>query len=46
MFVFGVIRPLNFCQQGIHFSLDAPRREGGVGYEHMLMGEKLGTLTR
>lgn len=45
-FAFGGSDFVVLFQQGIHFSLDAPRREGGVGYEHMLMGEKLGTLTK
>lgn len=45
-FAFGGSDFVVLFQQGINFSLDAPRREGGVGYEHMLMGEKLGTVKK
>lgn len=45
-FAFGGSDFVVLFQQGVNFSLDAPKREGGAGYEHMLMGEKLGTLSK
>ncbi|MEQ8423941.1 MAG: phosphatidylserine decarboxylase [Cyclobacteriaceae bacterium] len=45
-FAFGGSDFVVLFQRGISFSLDAPKREDGKGYEHMLMGEMLGALTK
>lgn len=45
-FAFGGSDFVVLFQEGVNFSLDAPKRPAGVGYEHMLMGEKLGTMSK
>ncbi|MGE0588276.1 MAG: phosphatidylserine decarboxylase [Cyclobacteriaceae bacterium] len=45
-FAFGGSDFVVLFQKDVNFSLDAPRRENGTGYQHILMGEKLGTLAR
>lgn len=45
-FTFGGSDFVVLFQQGMNFTLEAPKREAGNGYQHILMGEKLGTLTK
>lgn len=45
-FAFGGSDFIMIFQEGVHFSLDAPMREDDGGYEHILMGERLGVLTK
>lgn len=45
-FAFGGSDFIVLFQDGVNFTLDSPKRDDGNGYEHMLMGEKLGTLSK
>jgi phosphatidylserine decarboxylase len=45
-FAFGGSDFVMIFQEGIHFTLDAPKEETNEMYKHMLMGEKLGYLSR
>ena len=44
-FAFGGSDFILIFQEGVQFTLDAPRQENGEGYQHILMGERLGSLT-
>lgn len=45
-FAFGGSDFIMVLQDGITFTLDAPKEEDGNHYKHMLMGERLGYLTK
>ncbi|MFZ1808030.1 MAG: phosphatidylserine decarboxylase [Cyclobacteriaceae bacterium] len=44
-FAFGGSDFIVLFQDHVSFTLDSPKRDEGSGYEHVLMGEKLGTLS-
>ena len=45
-FAFGGSDFIMIFQDRVTFTLDAPMQEGGTSYEHLLMGERLGFLTK
>jgi phosphatidylserine decarboxylase len=45
-FAFGGSDFIMIFQQGVTFSLDAPRQEDSNAYKHILMGERLGVLSK
>ena len=45
-FLFGGSDFIMVFQEGITFTLDAPKKEGTEYYEHLLMGERMGYLSR
>nr|WP_299341349.1 phosphatidylserine decarboxylase [Allomuricauda sp.] len=45
-FAFGGSDFIMIFQEGVHFTLDAPKQEGSDAYQHLLMGERLGVLTK
>ena len=45
-FAFGGSDFIMIFQNGVMFSLDAPMQEDGESYHHILMGEKLGVLSK
>jgi phosphatidylserine decarboxylase len=45
-FAFGGSDFIMVFQEGVRFTLDAPMQEGGNSYKHILMGERLGYLSR
>jgi len=45
-FAFGGSDFIMIFQDGVNFTLDAPMQEGGNGYKHILMGERLGVLSK
>lgn len=45
-FAFGGSDFILIFQKQVTFTLDAPKRENGDSYKHILMGERLGTLSR
>ncbi|WP_445385809.1 phosphatidylserine decarboxylase [Robiginitalea sp. IMCC44478] len=45
-FAFGGSDFIMIFQEGITFTLDAPMQDDGTSYKHLLMGERLGLLSR
>lgn len=45
-FAFGGSDFIMIFQDGVRFSLEAPMQEGANSYKHILMGEKLGVLSK
>ena len=45
-FAFGGSDFIMIFQDGVTFSLEAPMHENGQSYQHILMGEKLGVLSK
>lgn len=45
-FAFGGSDFIMIFQEGVQFTLDAPKQESGEGYQHILMGERLGSLNK
>ena len=45
-FAFGGSDFILIFQEGVSFTLDAPMTEGNESYKHMLMGERLGYLSK
>ena len=45
-FAFGGSDFVMIFQEQVHFQLEAPKEADGRTYKHMLMGERLGTLSR
>ncbi len=45
-FAFGGSDFIMIFQDRVTFTLDAPMQQGGTSYEHLLMGERLGFLTK
>lgn len=45
-FAFGGSDFIMIFQEGVTFTLDAPMQEDGQAYKHMLMGERLGVLSK
>lgn len=45
-FAFGGSDFIMIFQKGVTFTLDAPMQEDGQAYKHMLMGERLGVLSK
>jgi len=45
-FAFGGSDFIMIFQDGVNFTLDAPMQEGGNAYKHILMGERLGFLSK
>lgn len=45
-FAFGGSDFIMIFQDGVTFNLDAPMQENGSSYKHILMGERLGVLSR
>ncbi len=45
-FAFGGSDFIMVFQDGVNFTIDAPMQEGGNAYEHILMGERLGVLSK
>ena len=45
-FAFGGSDFIIIFQEGVSFTIDAPMQEGNEFYKHMLMGERLGYLSR
>lgn len=45
-FAFGGSDFIMIFQDGVTFSLEAPMQEDGQSYQHILMGEKLGVLSK
>ena len=45
-FAFGGSDFIMIFQEGVTFTLDAPMDEDGSSYKHLLMGERLGVLSR
>jgi len=45
-FAFGGSDFIMIFQEGVTFTLDAPMQEDGDSYEHILMGERLGLLSK
>jgi len=45
-FAFGGSDFIMLFQDRVEFSLDAPRSEDGQSYKHLLMGERLGSLSK
>ncbi len=45
-FAFGGSDFIMIFQEGVSFTLDSPMKEDGSSYKHILMGEKLGFLTK
>ncbi|MCA6075049.1 phosphatidylserine decarboxylase [Fulvivirga sedimenti] len=44
-FAFGGSDFIMIFQDGVNFSIDSPRNSDGSAYEHILMGERLGTVS-
>ena len=45
-FAFGGSDFIMILQEGLTFNLDSPMQEDGKSYQHILMGEKLGVLSK
>ena len=45
-FAFGGSDFIMIFQDGVRFTLDAPMQEDGQSYKHILMGERLGLLSK
>ncbi|MDX1332658.1 MAG: phosphatidylserine decarboxylase [Robiginitalea sp.] len=45
-FAFGGSDFIMIFQDGVNFTIDAPVKEGGSGYKHILMGERLGVISK
>ena len=45
-FAFGGSDFIMIFQDGVTFTLDSPLQEDGISYEHILMGERLGLLSK
>lgn len=45
-FAFGGSDFIMIFQEGVQFTLDAPMKEDGSSYKHLLMGERLGILSK
>lgn len=45
-FAFGGSDFIMIFQEGIRFTLDAPKTEDGAAYQHLLMGERMGYLSK
>ncbi|WP_445383028.1 phosphatidylserine decarboxylase [Robiginitalea sp. IMCC43444] len=45
-FAFGGSDFIMIFQEGVTFTLDAPMQDDGTSYKHLLMGERLGLLSR
>ena len=45
-FAFGGSDFIMIFQDGVSFTIDAPKQEGSNAYKHILMGERLGVLSK
>ena len=45
-FAFGGSDFIMIFQDGVTFNIEAPKQEDGNSFKHMLMGERLGSLTK